>query len=373
MTPFSAEYRPALPPIRATLLCFTRVHELRIRELKTKVRPMQRVVCGAFVRSDEDTCRTYCKRNPHRRGAGRPILDSGLDVGEGTLPRDWIRVDEPTSPNGGVWHLNVTTWLHVTTKIMAPHPGLYAAFFRVRQPRGPSVLRFSAKWEANATGKGGSGFLRESATRDPVSTQFSSDVVSWTHWCGLPPANIKTEFRFGEWHLVHIGNIYVRKDESDDGWGGWGGCGGQNFDTQNVFMGFGGENPFGLQNLEVDFAAIAPIRLSREIERLLWVGREQQQHGINADEEFHQVSAQDDNIDGVGVGVAVGSGGGGGGGGDTPPGVCLLAHIPAVAVELILEFSQPTLVEPEYQAGPVQRDSTARNAGGNNPGRWRVL
>lgn len=101
----------------------------------------------------------------------------------------------------------------------------------------------------------------------------------------------------------------------------------------------------------MDFAAIAPIHLSGDIERLVWTGHNQS-HGISDEH-------------------SGGGSGDGGGGGRTQDDVCLLSRIPAHLVELVLEYSQPTLVRPD--ADPVQGGDGAHDVNDNNAGRWRVL
>lgn len=82
---------------------------------------------------------------------GKPILGSGPHITWADDSRYWTRVEEPTSPLGGAWHLIEVCWLSVRATVTAPPPGCYAAFVRVRKPGGGPLMNFHAQWKVAAT------------------------------------------------------------------------------------------------------------------------------------------------------------------------------------------------------------------------------
>lgn len=269
-------------------------------------------------------------------------------------------------------------YLQVQAKVAAPRPGLYAAFFRVRQPSS-FQLRFSAEWKADTIGS--AAYLDRCSPREHQLRQPSAGVVSWSHCREMPPCHRKLDYSPGQWYLLHIGNVLVRSG-------------------QEVAVSFGGANDW-CNNLDVDFAAISPIRLSWDIERVVWIGHTKggeitavsfvaqgdraRVHSGGGRVGFDALADMPCVIDGGRGGAAdesmpdVDKDGGGiglaahedvayldnvGGGidscncgrtlGDVSPLSCLSRRV----IELILEFSQPTLV------GPKQ-------CGDGNEGRWK--
>lgn len=109
----------------------------------------------------------------------------------------WEQVNEPTSPHGQIWRLNYVHWLAVKATVRASHPGLYAAFFRIRRRLIASpLLDFFAEWKADAANTRKPGFLEAKrlgrngcyantpyldVKQGPVSRQYSEAVVSWFH------------------------------------------------------------------------------------------------------------------------------------------------------------------------------------------------
>lgn len=273
---------------------------------------------------------------------GRAILDNGLHVtwGDGNY---WVQRNEATSPRGVVWRLNQVCWLSVKSIVRAPRPGVYAAFFRVRQVRTHvPLLNFSAEWKADATTSDAQcGFLRRSPARPPSLRQESEGAtVSWSHWNRYDEANQ------GGWLLLHIGNILVRErgvqlaDSDDDGDNVIGGSG------SDVAISFGGENPHWCSNIEVDFAAIAPLRLSWEIERVVMIGSKQ----------GHIISGAVEEIE-TGFNDTERS--------EFSP----LSTLPQGVIGLIIEFSQPTLVRPQLPDQVLEEGS--HNIG--DAGMWNVF
>lgn len=301
-----------------------------------------------------------------------------LGVTWGGDSRYWKLVPEPTSPRGTVWQLERVCYLQVQTKVAAPRPGLYAAFFRVRQSHS-SQLRFSTEWKADTAGS--AAYLDLCSPREHHLRQPSAGDVSWSHCRDMPPCHRKLDYSPGQWYLLHIGNVLVRSG-------------------QQVAVSFGGANDW-CNNLDVDFAAIAPIRLSWDIESVVWIGHAKggkitasfaaqgdRAHvcsgggrisfdvqagmpycvidggrGGAADEDMPDVdkgcggigfAANEDvaYLDNVGGGINGYSGGCTSG--DVSPLSCLYSRV----TELILEFSQPTLV------GPKQH-------GDGDDGRWK--
>lgn len=82
--------------------------------------------------------------------------------------------------------------------------------------------------------------------------QHSAGVVTWSHWRKARPIKHMQQVKPGEWYLLHIGNLLAR--------GG-----------QEMRLSVGGANDW-CKNLDLDFAATAPVRLSWDIERVIWIG-----------------------------------------------------------------------------------------------------
>lgn len=255
-------------------------------------------------------------RNP----TGKPTLDGGLKItwGDG---KHWKQVDDATSPRGCIWRLNCVYWLAVKAKVRAPRPGLYAAFFRIRRRTNRTpLLHFSAEWKADGTNTGKPGFLKSSPPagnsdplrQRPVARQDSDAVVSWSHRKLAHNVDQRT------WVLLHIGNVVVRDQiyglqsavaaRDDAGKGG----------GLDVALSFGGRNPNGCRNLDVDFAAIAPLQLSWDIARVIYTGHTK---GLNGD----TISKGESDND------------------EAEFRICPLSRMPENVIRLLLEYSQPTL------------------------------
>ncbi|CAB1108522.1 unnamed protein product [Ectocarpus sp. CCAP 1310/34] len=288
----------------------------------------------------------------NRLHLGRRILDSGLGVtwGDG---QHWVEVNEPTSPRGSIWHLNRVCWLSVHATVPAPPPGCYAGFFRIRQPiqRRP-LLRFSAEWKVAATmavrpAGDDFGFLSTTDSQRAEGVRQDGEAsVSWIHRQEYHEDNP------GGWLLLHIGNIMVREssEAQQSAAATEGGASSATIGTggpavgnrgRDVAISFGGENPNWMSNLEVDFAAIAPLRLSWDIERVLMIGN-RKTDAILPPAELGQ--AHEEGLDRA-VEAAPDDGGIG-------SHLCCspLALLPHAVMTLVLEFSQPTL---DAVGGPI--------------------
>eukprot|EP00752_Nemacystus_decipiens_P012644 g11199.t1 len=303
----------------------------------------------------------------NRLHLGRRILDSGLGViwGDG---QHWARVEEPTSPRGSVWHLHRVCWLAVHATVPAPPPGCYAAFFRVRQPiQGRPLLRFSAEWKAAATTAGcpdDNGFLRSSGSQRPPSLRQDCEAsASWIHRREYHEDNP------GGWLLLHVGNIMVRaspeeqqRDAATEG-GASGtptGNGGLAVGKEgSVKMSFGGENPGWVHNLEVDFAAIAPLRLSWDIERVLMIGN--RIGHIRRSPSLAEPAEEENEELGGGVEAAPEDGGI-----ESHDQRCPLSRLPHAVMLTVLEFAQPTLVRPRAASAVAEGVH-------EDGGHWRVF
>lgn len=284
---------------------------------------------------------------------GKPTLDSGLKITWGN-GKHWKQVHDATSPLGRIWRLNRVYWLAVKATVRAPRPGLYAAFFRIRRRTNRTpLLHFSAEWKADGNKSGKPGFLKPltpagnsdslhvegpDLRQGPVARQDSDAVVSWSHRKLAHNVDQRT------WVLLHIGNVVVRDRIHDlqsavaerDTSGKEGGL--------DVALSFGGNNPNGCGNLDVDFAAIAPLQLSWGIARVIWIG--------------HIKGLDGDKI----------SKGEGGKEEEEPPevGICPLSRVPESVIKLILEYSQPTLTR---NVGMGELDGLD----GSQEGAWRVF
>lgn len=171
------------------------------------------------------------------------------------------------------------------------------------------MLAFSATWKAFAQGEDSSdGFLNvDSHIGPPTMQQDCEGTVSWSHLQDNPEPDPEHE----GWVLLHIGNIFVR----DSG--------------MPVSLSFGGNNPHWCTNLQVDFGAIAPLRLSGDIVLLVLAGNRKGQ------------------------------------------GYSPLSSVPGGVIDLILEFAQPTLVPPpDNGEGGVQEEGEEDDGCSR---RWRVV
>lgn len=131
-----------------------------------------------------------------------------------------------------------------------------------------------------------------------------------------------------EWQLLHIGNIFVRGSSPSREETGL-----ENAEVASdldVCISFGGENPNWCNNLDVDFAAIAPLRLSWHIEREVMIGHLKGDALARGEGQVLETVVEDGD---QGVLAA-------------QSGVSPLSRLPRSVVELVLEFSQPTLVPP---------------------------
>jgi len=95
-------------------------------------------------------------------------------------------------------------------------------------------------------------------------------VASFSHWPGYHEAND------GGWQVVHVGNVMVHQSAPDAAVAGQ--DGGRN--ENNVVISFGGENPSWTSDFDVDFAAIAPLRLSRYFKKILMEQGHQRSAGL---------------------------------------------------------------------------------------------
>ena len=232
-------------------------------------------------------------------------------------------------------------WVSVITTVPAPKPGLYAAFFKIRKyDIRSNLLSFSAEWKANAAGTTKQGFLHTngSPTSGSFTLQESDAIASWSH------RRLYTSVDPGAWMLLHVGNVVVRRrahaldggTEADD-------------DGLEVVLSFGGDNPYWCSNLDVDFAAIAPLRLCWDITRVIWIG---QMKGKSS-------------VDGVTQGANNGDEE------DVHPqgGISPLYQVSKRLIRLILEFSQPTLT----QAFDGNSSEPEGDEGKDDSGTWRVF
>lgn len=222
------------------------------------------------------------------------------------------------------------------------------------------------------------GFLRRGRRPPPVMRQECEAGVSWSH------RGSYTEDNPGGWLLVHVGNIMVREASETQltaaaaatataggGGGGGGSAAAPNVGRhgRHVAVSFGGDNPHWMRNLEVDFAAIAPLRLSWDIERVLMIGN-RKGHSRNKDDLPEPQQRQEQQLNDRGTGA--------------PPlsvareeGLSPLSCLPDGVMSLVLEFSQPTLVRTE-QVGGVAPDGVGDVAEDGHGGpltaaHWKVF
>lgn len=281
---------------------------------------------------------------------GHATLDGGVSVawGDGL---HWVQVPEATSPRGVVWRLNNVCWLSVNATVLAPRPGLYAAFIRIKQTtRSEPLLDFAAEWKVDASPNGsqGSGFLgHPSPERPPISRQESEAVYSWSHSRRYNEANP------GGWLLFHIGNVMVRGSNAQHTTSA-GAPGNAQGNALDVRISFGGENPYWCDNIVVDFSAIAPVLLSWDIVRVVLIGNRKGHTGTGG---AYQRDAALNDVDTNAAGI----------------GCSPLASLPQAVIDTILEFSQPTLVRPVVEDEQPQQggESGAERAGDATP--WTVF
>lgn len=289
---------------------------------------------------------------------GSAIFDEGLQITWGDTPRYWHTIDEPSSRRGTVWHLREVCWLAGQATVRAPCAGLYAAFFRIRVQN--AMFRdnpnFRAEWKADTCG--GVAFFsqgRENEDEGIVGArQISDKTVSWSH------LQRSEELRQGgqgdRWFLLHVGNVFVRGE-----------CNAE----LDVTLSFGGGNPSWCHDLDVDFAAIAPLRLSWDIERVIMIGHKKGNANNGNNTVESNWSAQPE-------GGFVGSSAdvsplaspqvqpNDGGDPAVSPAQCPFFSVPQGIMEAILAFAQPRLVSPENTAGDDHE-------GGEKNGPWRVF
>lgn len=157
------------------------------------------------------------------------------------------------------------------------------------------------------------------------------------------------------WVLLHIGNVVVRDRTHDAQPGGAQRGMGDKADGLDVTLSFGGYNTYGCRDLDVDFAAIAPLQLSWEITRLIWIGH---------------IKGHDIGSTSQGEGDE----------GEAGPQVVVspLSRIPELFIRLILCYSQPTLakriVSDEFRGRDEGDEVKEERIYGNyQRGVWRVI
>lgn len=192
------------------------------------------------------------------------------------------------------------------------------------------------------------GFLKATGSRHPPALRQECEAAaSWVHRQEYHEDNP------GGWLLVHVGNIMVREasEEQKLTAAAEAGASGSTSSTgeptvgtrgRHVAMSFGGDNPRWARNLEVDFAAIAPLRLSWEIERVLMIGN-RTGHIIHGTPDRAEPSEQEDEEEPDRAADAAPDGGVDAHDGRISPLSCL----PGAVMLLVLEFSQPTMVRPQ--------------------------
>ena len=223
----------------------------------------------------------------------------------------------------------------------APSPGLYATFFKIRKYAIRSnLLSFSAEWKADAAGTRERGFLHTNGrpASGSCTLQESDAIVSWSH------RKLDTSVDPGAWMLVHVGNVVVRRRaHATDGGTGAGD------DGLDVALSFGGNNSGWCSNLDVDFAAIAPLRLCWDITRVVWIGQMKGQSSVG--------------------GVTQGATNGDEEAVHPQGGISPLYGVPEGLIRLILEFSQPTLTQ-EFDGNSNEPEG---DEGNDESGTWRVF
>lgn len=188
--------------------------------------------------------------------------------------------------------------------------------------------------DASPQASEGGGFLRFPTTSGPpISRQNSEAVVSWSHSTRYDEDNP------GGWLLFHIGNVMVRES---DGQG----------DNLDVRISFGGENPYWCGNIVVDFSALAPVYLAWDIVRVVLIGNRKGRAS-------------------TGVAPPCGEtiyGAQGESSGGSP-----LSALPPVVIDLILGFSQPTLVRPRLDGEALQQGGEGGVGGNGHTAPWTVF
>ncbi|CAM9131522.1 unnamed protein product [Laminaria digitata] len=106
----------------------------------------------------------------------------------------------------------------------------------------------------------------------------------------------------------------------------------------DVRISFGGENPYWCDNIVVDFSAITPVLLSWDIIRVVLIGSR---------------NVQEENA---------------GENGCSP-----LSYLPPGVIDMILEFSQPTLVRPPVDGGELQQGGEGEPGQKTDSAHWTVF
>lgn len=223
------------------------------------------------------------------------------------------------------------------------------------------------------------GFLKRTGLRRPPALRQECEAsASWTH------CKVYGEDNPGGWLLLHIGTIMVRESSeaqkraaaaegraANTTGGGPGASGaaaeaGAGVRGRHVSVSFGGENQWWAKNLEVDFAAIVPLRLSWDIERVLMIGNRKGDVIGRGLESAEPEQADDEKL---GQGVV-----------EPAPGAVAcsrdgcspLSRLPGGVMLLVLEFSQPTLVRPQ-EDGIGRASGTAEGVQEDTGRHWNVF
>ncbi|CAM9761816.1 unnamed protein product [Choristocarpus tenellus] len=122
--------------------------------------------------------------------------------------------------------------------------------------------KFRAIWEADVGGTTAA-FLRKT-TFPRGHYQTDEATVRWSH--DTNDTYLNQIAASGGWTLLHLGYVFVRDR------GAVVRQLGEDADDQKVLLSFGGDNNW-CKGLDVDYAAIAPLRLAWEVERVLWIGQ----------------------------------------------------------------------------------------------------
>lgn len=196
----------------------------------------------------------------------------------------------------------------------------------------------------------------------PISRQASEAVVSWSH------STQYNEDNPGGWLLFHTGNVMVRGSDAQrttsHGDAPSGNVQGNGLDVR---ISFGGENPHWCDNIVVDFSALAPMFLSWEIVRVVLIGNRNGKAGAGIAHERAAAGAgmtpqREERVIGVQHGNAPEVSGG------SP-----LSKLPPVVIDVILEFSQPTLVRPPVEGEALQQGGEGGVEGNINAAAWTVF
>lgn len=240
----------------------------------------------------------------------------------------------------------------MNTTVLAPRPGLYAAFIRIKQiTRRVPLLNFDAEWKVDASphGSQGGGFLEYPTPEGPpVSRQESEAVYSWSH------SKRYDETNPGGWLLFHIGNVMVRGSNAQH-IAPAGVPSNAEGNAMDVRISFGGENAHWCSNIAVDFSAIAPVLLSWDIVRVVLIGSTKGHTGLGGAYPCNAAVAGFQNTNAAGIGCSP------------------LSYLPPAVIDIILEFSQPTLVRPTVDDGQPQRDGEGGAEGAGDAISWTVF